>query len=202
MSATSLPVRPATLGGVVAARLSPATRAVVLVAAGVALTALSAQVQFYVPGNPVPFTGQTAAVLLTGAALGSRLGLLSMLLYVALGAIGLPIYTAGDSGIERLLGVTGGYLVGFVVAATVVGWLAERSWDRTLPRAVLLMILGNLVIYAIGVPVLALAAPMSAADAIQDGALAFVASDALKIAIAAGLLPLAWTLVGRKPRRT
>ncbi|MEO8245870.1 MAG: biotin transporter BioY [Chloroflexota bacterium] len=197
---TSLPARPATLGGVLAAGLSPAVRAVILVAAGVALTALAAQLQFKVPGNPVPFTGQTAAVLLTGAALGSRLGLLSMVTYVALGAIGLPIYSGGHAGVGQLLGVTGGYLIGFAVAAAIVGWLAERGWDRTLPRAALLMILGNLVIYAIGVPVLALAAPMSAADAIQHGALAFVASDALKIAIAAGLLPLAWSLAGRSSR--
>ena len=201
MSVTSLPARPATLGDTVAARLSPTTRAVVLVAAGVALTALAAQLRFLVPGNPVPFTGQTAAVLLTGAALGSRLGLLSMLLYVALGAIGLPIYSNGDSGIEQLLGVTGGYLIGFVVAAAVVGWLAERGWDRTLSRAVLMMILGNLLIYAIGVPVLALVNQMSAPDALRLGALDFVASDALKIAIAAGLLPLAWSLIGRGSRR-
>ena len=201
MSVTSLPARPATLGDAIAARLSPTTRAVVLVAAGVALTALSAQLQFKVPGNPVPFTGQTAAVLLTGAALGSRLGTLSMLLYVLLGAIGLPIYSAGDSGFDQLFGVTGGYLVGFVVAAAVVGWLAERGWDRTLPRAVLLMILGNLLIYAIGVPVLAIVYPMPAADALQFGALNFVASDALKIAVAAGLLPLAWSIVGRGSRR-
>ena len=201
MSVTSLPARPATLGDAIAARLSPMTRAVVLVAAGVALTALAAQLQFKVPGNPIPFTGQTAAVLLTGAALGSRLGTLSMLLYVALGAVGLPIYSAGDSGIDQLLGVTGGYLVGFVVAAAAVGWLAERGWDRTLPRAVLLMILGNLLIYAIGVPVLAIVYPMPAADALRFGALDFVASDALKIAVAAGLLPLAWSVIGRGSRR-
>ena len=201
MSVTSLPARPATLGDALAARLSPTTRAVVLVAAGVALTALAAQLQFKVPGNPVPFTGQTAAVLLTGAALGSRLGFVSMLLYIALGAVGLPIYSAGASGIDQLLGVTGGYLVGFVVAAVVVGRLAERGWDRTLPRAVLLMILGNLLIYAVGVPVLAMVAAMPAADALRLGALNFVASDALKIAIAAGLLPLAWSVIGRGARR-
>ena len=201
MSVTSLPARPATLGDALAARLSPTTRAVVLVAAGVALTALAAQLQFKVPGNPVPFTGQTAAVLLTGAALGSRLGFVSMLLYIALGAVGLPIYSAGASGIDQLLGVTGGYLVGFVVAAAVVGRLAERGWDRTLPRAVLLMILGNLLIYAVGVPVLAMVAAMPAADALRLGALNFVASDALKIAIAAGMLPLAWSVIGRGARR-
>ena len=200
MSVTSLPARPATLGDAFAARLSPTTRAVVLVGAGVALTALAAQLRFFVPGNPIPFTGQTAAVLLTGAALGSRLGTLSMLLYVALGAIGLPIYSDGTAGLDVLLGVTGGYLVGFVIAAAVVGWLAERGWDRTLPRSVLLMILGNLLIYAIGVPVLAVVAGMPATKAIQVGALTFVASDALKIAVAAGLLPLAWSVIGRGSR--
>ena len=201
MSVTSLPARPATLGDALATRLSPTTRAVVLVAAGVALTALSAQLQFKVPGNPIPFTGQTAAVLLTGAALGSRLGALSMLLYVALGAIGLPIYSGGHSGMGQLLGSSGGYLVGFVLAAAIVGWLAERGWDRTVARAVLLMILGNLVIYAFGVPVLAMVTGMPAPDALRLGALDFVASDALKIAVAAGLLPLAWSVIGRGSRR-
>lgn len=198
MSVSTVPARPATLGEAIVPRISPAWRAVVLVAAGVALTAAAAQVRFTVPGTPVPFTGQTAAVLLTGAALGSRLGGLSMLLYVALGAAGLPIFNGGHAGIAQIFGTTGGYLIGFIVAATVVGWLAERGWDRTVPQAVLLMVLGNVVIYLIGVPVLAAAYPMPLSQAVNAGALTFIAGDALKIALAAGVLPAAWWLVGRR----
>ena len=198
MTATAAPARPATLGQAIVPRLSPAVRAVLLVSAGVALTALAAQVRVAIPGTPVPFTGQTAAVLLTGAALGARLGGASMLLYVLLGAIGLPIFNGGTGGLTSLVGATGGYLVGFILAATLVGWLAEQRWDRTVPRAALLMVLGNLVIYAIGVPVLDLVTPLTFAEALDAGALRFVAGDALKIALAAGLLPLAWRLVGSR----
>lgn len=198
MTASTVPTRPATLGEAIAPRLAPMWWAALLVVAGVALTALAAQVRFVVPGSPVPFTGQTAAVLLTGAALGSRLGGASMLLYVVLGAMGLPIFNGGASGVGQLLGVTGGYLIGFVVAATLVGWLAERGWDRTVPQAALLMVLGNLVIYLIGVPVLAAAADMSLGNAVDAGALRFIPGDALKIALAAGVLPAAWWLVGRR----
>ncbi len=198
MSVTAIPQRSPTLGEALAPNVAPWARAALLVAAGVALTALAAQISFSVPWTPVPFTAQTAAVLLTGAALGWRLGGLSMLLYLAFGAIGAPIYSDGDAGIARLLGVTGGYLVGFVVAALLVGWLAERGWDRSVPRAAVLMVLGNLVIYAIGVPVLALVAGFGPVEAVQKGALPFLWSDALKIVVAAGLLPLAWRLAGRR----
>ncbi|HET7685510.1 MAG TPA: biotin transporter BioY [Candidatus Limnocylindria bacterium] len=200
MSVTSIPARPATLGEAILPRLSPAARAALLVTAGAALTALAAQVSFKVPGIEVPFTGQTAAVLLTGAALGGRLGPASMLLYIALGAVGLPVYSGGAHGIGQLIGHTGGYLVGFVVATAIVGRLAERGWDRTAGRAALLMVLGNLVIYAIGVPVLAIVRELPLAVAIQHGAVAFFAWDAAKILLAAGLLPLAWLAVGRRPR--
>lgn len=198
MTASSVSSRPATLGEAIVPRLAPMWRAALLVVAGVALTAVAAQIRFPVPGSPVPFTGQTAAVLLTGAALGSRLGGMSMLLYVALGAAGLPIFNGGAAGIEQLLGVTGGYLIGFVAAATFVGWLAERGWDRTVPQAAMLMVLGNLVIYLIGVPVLAAVRPMPLAEAIDVGALVFIPGDALKIALAAGVLPAAWWFVGRR----
>jgi biotin transport system substrate-specific component len=195
---STISARPGTLGEAIVPRISPTWRAVLLVAAGVALTAAAAQVRFTVPGTPVPFTGQTAAVLLTGAALGSRLGGLSMLLYVALGAAGLPIFNGGQAGIAQVFGVTGGYLIGFIVAATVVGWLAERGWDRTVPQAALLMVLGNLVIYLVGVPVLAMVGELPLSAAVNAGALTFIAGDALKIALAAGVLPAAWWLVGRR----
>lgn len=169
----------------------------VLVVAGAALTALAAQVSFVAPWTSVPYTLQTGSVLLVGTALGWRRGALSMALYVAAGAIGLPVYAQGDAGLARLLGVTGGYLVGFVVAAAVVGWLAERGWDRS-PRSTLgLMAVGTLVIYAIGVPVLALVGPLPLPDAVNRGALVFAPWDALKAVAAAGLLPLAWRITDR-----
>jgi biotin transport system substrate-specific component len=180
------------------AGLSSGARALVLVTAGAALTALAAQLSFSVPWTPVPYTGQTAAVLLVGTVLGWRLGAASMLLYVLAGIAGAPIYAHGAHGVDELLGATGGYLVGFILAAMLVGRLAEGGWDRTPLQAAGLMLLGNLVIYAIGVPVLALALSLPAGDALQSGALVFLPWDAAKIALAAGLLPAAWRVVGRR----
>lgn len=168
-----------------------------LVVAGAALTALAAQVAFVAPWTSVPYTLQTGSVLLVGTALGWRRGALSMALYVVVGAIGLPVYAQGDAGLARLLGVTGGYLVGFVVAAAVVGWLAERGWDRSPLSTLGLMAAGTIVIYAIGVPVLALGLSLSLPDAINSGALVFAPWDALKALAAAGLLPLAWRVTDR-----
>ncbi len=167
-------------------------RAAVLVVAGAALAALAAQLSFTVPWTPVPYTGQTAAVLLVGTALGARKGALSMALYVLAGVVGLPVYAAGAHGVERLFGLTGGYLVGFVVASALVGRLAQRSWDRSRVGAALLMGLGNLVIYLIGVPVLAIVGGLSWTAALQGGALVFLPWDAAKIAVAALVLPLTW----------
>ena len=171
-------------------------RAVLLVIGGAALTALAAQLSWQSPWSPVPYTGQTAAVLLVGTALGWRLGLASMALYVLVGVAGLPVYAGQAHGIETLLGYSGGYLIGFMVAAALVGRLAERGWDRSPLRAIGLMVIGNLVIYAIGVPVLAITLEMAPGDALQAGALDFALWDAFKIVIAAGLLPLAWRAIG------
>jgi biotin transport system substrate-specific component len=177
-------------------RWAPAARSVALVVGGAALTAIAAQVAFTVPWTPVPYTLQTAAVLLVGTALGAGRGALSMVLYVLAGAIGLPVYADGDAGLARLLGFTGGYLVGFIVAAALVGRLAEQRWDRSIPRAAGLMLVGTFVIYALGVPVLAMVADMPVASAIEAGALVFVPWDLAKIALAAVALPLAWRLAG------
>ena len=194
---------PATLGEALLPRLTANAfvRAAVLVVAGAALTALAAQLRFNVPWTPVPYTGQTGAVLLVGAALGWRLGALSMLLYVAAGVIGLPVFNGGAAGIEQLFGITGGYLAGFVIAAALTGWLAQRGWDRTPVRTVGLMALGTLLIYAIGVPVLGAVAGLSAWDAFRNGALYFLPWDAAKLVIAAIVLPGAWRLIGPRPAR-
>jgi biotin transport system substrate-specific component len=179
-------------------QLGAALRATALVLGGAALTAGAAQLSVRMPWTDVPYTAQTGAVLLVGVALGWRLGLASMLVYVLAGIAGAPIFNAGASGIHQLLGVTGGYLLGFAVAAALVGWLAERRWDRaTLPSAAL-MLLGNLVIYAVGVPILAAAAQLPLGQAIMAGAVVFLPWDALKIAIAALALPWAWRLAERR----
>lgn len=205
MSTTSplAPPAPATLGEVLVSRLgsAPLLRAAVLIVAGAALTAIAAQLRFNVPWTPVPYTGQTGAVLLVGAALGWRFGATSMLLYVVAGLLGLPVFNGGASGIEQLLGITGGYLVGFVVAAALTGWLAERGWDRAVPGTLALMAIGTLVIYAIGVPVLAVVAGLSPWTAITNGALVFLPWDAAKILVAAVALPGAWRLIGTRPAR-
>lgn len=186
---------PVTLADLVSAgRAAPLVRDAAFIAAGAALTALAAQVSFTLPWTEVPYTLQTGAVLLVGTALGGMRGAASMALYVLAGVAGLPVYADGDSGLGRLLGVTGGYLVGFVAAAALVGWLAERRWDRSIRGAALLMALGTLVIYAVGVPVLALATGMDASTAVWQGAAVFLPWDAAKLGLAAVALPAAWRL--------
>lgn len=181
-------------------RLSARVRHVSLVIAGAVLIAASAQVAIFVPGNPVPFTGQTFGVLVVGGALGFRRGLSAGLLYLAIGAVGLPVYAEGRHGIEIISGATGGYLVGFVVAAALVGRLAELGWDRTIWGGIAAMLLGSVVIYALGVPWLALTA--YAGDlgrAAANGLLPFLLWDAVKLGLAAAAFPLAWWFVGRRP---
>jgi biotin transport system substrate-specific component len=173
-------------------------RAGALVIVGAALTAGAAQVSFKVPWTEVPYTLQTAAVLLVGTALGWRAGAASMLLYVLVGVAGAPVFSAGSHGIDQLLGATGGYLFGFILAGALVGRLAERGWDRSPAGAAGLMAAGNLLIYLAGVPVLALVTEMTAADAVWRGAAVFLPWDAFKVVLAAGLLPLAWRAIGRR----
>lgn len=163
----------------------------VLVLAGAGLTGLAAQVSITTPLSPVPFTLQTLAVLGTGAALGSVRGLLSMLLYLGAGAVGVPWYAGHGSGWG---GPTFGYVIGFAVAAFVVGALAERRADRHVVSTVLLMVLGNVIIYAVGTTWLASDLGLSAAGAVKVGVRPFLGTDALKIAVAAMLLPGAWKL--------
>jgi biotin transport system substrate-specific component len=175
------------------------TRDAGLVLAGAGLTGLAAQVQLTVPLlSPVPFTMQTLAVLLVGAALGPWRAAASMVVYLAAGLAGMPWFAGGASGYAA---ATAGYLVGFLVAGTLVGELARRGGDRAPWRAAGTMAVGNLVVYALGVPVLALATGMGAAQAVQKGALVFLVPDAIKIVLAAGLLPGAWALAGRAGSR-
>jgi biotin transport system substrate-specific component len=160
---------------------------VALVVLASALLALCARVEVPLPFSPVPVTGQTLAVLLVGASLGARLGALSVALYVIEGLAGLPVFAGGASGVARLTGATGGYLVGFVVAAAIVGWAAERGWTRSVPRTVIAMLLGEMAIYAFGLAWLA-RFPLTVTP-VQAGLIPFIAGDLYKIALATVLLP-------------
>jgi biotin transport system substrate-specific component len=173
-------------------------RDLALVIGAAVLTGAAAQVAVPLPFTPVPLSLQTLTVLLAGAALGPMRGIVSMGLYLAVGAAGVPWFAQGNAGIAF---VTLGYILGFVLAAGLVGALAQRGADRSVVGAAVVMALGNLVIYAIGVPYLAVAARMDVSTAVSLGAVPFLLGDALKIAIAAGLLPAAWWLAGHRSDR-
>ena len=159
------------------------------------LTALCAQISFWI--GLVPITGQTFAVLLSGALLGSRRGALSQLSYLAIGVTGIPYWFAlgGVPGIARLIGPTGGYLIGFVAAAFVVGWLAERGWDRRVWTAIPAMLVGSAVFYTFGLLWLSHFVP--AGKVLQAGLYPFIVGDAIKILVAALALPSGWLLLRR-----
>jgi biotin transport system substrate-specific component len=176
------------------------TRTVALVVGFSLLTALAAQLVVPLPWTPVPLTGQTFAVLLTGALLGSRMGALTMLVYLAEGAVGLPFFRGGAGGAQHLLGPTAGYLFAFPVAAFVTGHLAERGWDRRFATAAAAMALGSLVILACGWGWLSLFY-RTAADAFAAGVLPFLVGDVIKIALAASALPAGWALLRRTGSR-
>jgi biotin transport system substrate-specific component len=189
-------------------RLSSRARHVALVVAGALIIFLTAQISIRLPNNPVPITGQVFGVLLVGGALGFRRGLLATLLYVAIGIVGYPAFAEQKGGIgviatiaegRLVLGATGGYLVGFVLASALVGRLAELGWDRHIGGSLAAMILGVAVIYLVGVPWLMAAAELSLAAGIATGLTPFLAWDAVKIALAAGLFPAAWWVVGQRP---
>jgi biotin transport system substrate-specific component len=180
-------------------RVSSRVRHVALIVAGALLIFLTARISFPVPGSPVPVTGQTFGVLLVGGALGFRRGFASTLLYVLLGVVGLPFFAEGKDGIAVILGATGGYLIGFVLAGALVGRLAELGWDRHLLGAVGAMAIGNVVIYVVGLPWLAVVTGQDAAGTIADGLAPFVVGDAVKLLAAAALFPVAWWIVGRNP---
>lgn len=175
-----------------------AIRNVLLVLGGAAFVGLAAQIAIPLPFTPVPVTGQTFAVLLTAAALGTWRGVASMLVYAAMGLAGVPWFAEGSSAFkDGALVVSFGYVLGFIAAAALVGWLAERGNTRTPLRTAGLMVLGNVVIYAIGATWLAGAIDVSFGKALELGVQPFLLGDALKVALAAGLFPLAWRAVDR-----
>jgi biotin transport system substrate-specific component len=174
---------------------------VLLAFGGSWLVAGLAQIEIPLPFTPVPITGQTLGVLLVGSSLGPGLGAVSMALYLAQGALGLPFYSGGDSGAEflRLSAVTGGYLWGFIVSAMVVGFLAERGWDRSIRSSIGAMFLGELALYLVAIPWLMQALDVPLGEALELGLAPFVVGDTIKLLLAAGLLPAGWRLA-RKPR--
>jgi biotin transport system substrate-specific component len=170
---------------------------VLLVLAGTGFVALAAQVKINLSFTPVPITGQTFAVVLVGASLGALLGLASLGLYLFVGALGAPIYADGQHGWDVLTGPTGGYIVGFVFAAFLTGYLAQQRWDRRFSSAVAAMLTGNVVIYLFGLPWLAAKIDTGFEDTLEAGLYPFVVGDLLKLYLAGALLPGAWRLVKR-----
>jgi biotin transport system substrate-specific component len=189
---SSISVSPRTLGDVIPGGL---VRSIALVVGGAILVGLTAQVSIPLGFTPVPLTLQTFSVLLVGAVLGSKRGLASMVLYLLVGIAGVPWFADQKSG-WHLASI--GYVVGFVAAAWLVGFLAERRGDRTPVRAAGLMVLGNLVIYVFGVAGLLIMTPFDLPTAIAKGVLPFLLGDAIKIVIAAALLPISWKLVNSR----
>jgi biotin transport system substrate-specific component len=168
-----------------------------LVTAGAGLVALTAQYEIKLWFTPVPVTGQTFAVLLVGASLGAIRGGSSLLLYFLVGLAGAPVYSGGDGGVEIVRGATGGYLVGFILAAVLTGWLAQRQWDRRFNSAVAAMLSGSVVIYLFGLPWLAHTANLDLEGTLEAGLYPFVVGDLLKLYLAGMVLPGAWKLVRR-----
>ena len=173
-------------------RVDRRVRDLLLIVVGSLFVAALAQVRIPLPFTPVPLTGQTFAVLLVGAALGAKRGAASLGLYLLMGITGLPVFAGGASGLAYLTGPTGGYLVGFVVAAALVGLLATRGLDRRIPSALLAFLAGEVVIYLFGVAWLSVY--LGVQRAIAAGLLLFLVGDAIKLAAAALALPAAWKL--------
>ena len=178
-----------------------------LVVGGAALVAACAQISFQPGFTPVPLTFQTFAVVLVGASLGSIRGIASLLLYVSVGIAGVPVYSQHKHGWEVVSGATGGYLVGFIAAAALTGFLAQRGWDRKISSSVSAMLSGNVVIYVFGLVWLhhwlgAHNFGSSWNTTLTDGLYPFVPGDVFKLYLAAAALPGAWRLVGAAKRRT
>jgi biotin transport system substrate-specific component len=192
---SSLSLAPAR--SVLADRVLPRSLAVdlALVVGGAALTAGLAQVA--IPLWPVPITGQTLAVLLVGSSLGATRGALSMVLYALVGALGAPIFSEASGGMGVLFGATGGYIVGFVLAAAFTGWLAQRRWERGLVRGMLAFVAGSAVVFLVGLPWLQVSLGLTWSQTLAAGLYPFIVGGVIKAGIAALVLRGAWALVGR-----
>ena len=184
--------RPLTLVDIAAPR-SSALMNVLLVVAASLVTAGAAQLEIRLPWTPVPITGQSFAVLLSGMVLGARRAFLAQMLYLTEGSMGLPFFAGGAAGFATLLGPSGGYLIAFPFAAALTGFLAERGWDR-LPFTMFAgMLTGSTVIFTLGLLQLSRFVPSEAL--LASGLLPFIPGDLIKSALAAGVFPLVWKLV-------
>ena len=192
--ASVLPLRPRVLADLLPGEL---VRDVLVVLVTAGLLGVSAQIAFPLPGTPVPVTGQTFGVLVAGCALGSRRAPIATALYVLLGFVGVPWFAHGTAGWQ---GPSSGYLFGFLICTAVCGRLAERGSDRTLWRALPTMLVGECLTFACGVGWLALDLHLGAAKAIALGLTPFLAGEAVKLAVAACVLPATWRLLGRTAR--
>lgn len=172
---------------------------IVLVSAGAALTAVAAQLA--IPLHPVPITMQTLAVLLVGSTLGASRGALSMVLYAVLGLVGLPVYSDATSGAAVLFGSTGGYIVGFIFAAALTGWLAQRNWDKKFLGAALSFLAGTVVTFAFGLVWLGVVTQGSLEQVLAWGLYPFIIGGIVKAAIAAAVIPATWKLADRIAKR-
>jgi len=175
---------------------SAVARAVILVALGTALLALSAKINLPLPY--VPMTLQTLVVLMIAAAYGWRLGSATVIAYLAEGAIGLPVFAGPVGGLAPLLGPTAGYLAGFVAAAFITGWLSERGWDRSVPRLFVAMGLGHIVILAAGFAWLAFGMKLGVEKARLVGIVPFVAASVIKNALGAAFVPAIRHMLDRR----
>ena len=162
------------------------------------VTALAAQIAIPLPWSPVPITGQTFAVLLSGAVLGARRAFLAQLLYLAEGAIGLPVFAGGVAGAVKFAGPTGGYLIAFPFAAALTGWLCQRGWDRRFLTMLAAMLLGSTVIFALGLAMLSRYVP--ADQLLAAGVFPFLPGDLIKSSLAALAFPAAWSWARRGGR--
>lgn len=168
-------------------------RDLILITIGALFVAVFAQVRISLPFTPFPLTGQTFAVLLTGAALGSMRGAASIILYTTMGALGLPFFAGGASGLTYMSGPTLGYLVGFIVAAHVIGMLAELGLERSVRTSLIPFLVGTLIIYVFGAGWLAILFGIEKAFAL--GVLSFIVGDTIKLILAGLMLPATWKLI-------
>jgi biotin transport system substrate-specific component len=171
---------------------------IALVTGAAALVGVLAQISIHIPHTPVPITGQTLGVLLAGSVLGWRRASLAMSLYLAAGIAGVPWFASHTGGYPT---ATFGYIIGFIAAGALTGWLASRGADRNVIRTVISMIAGELLIYAIGVPWLAVATHQSLLWALHWGMVVFIAGDIIKAALCGVALPSTWRIVERATKR-
>ena len=184
---------------------STALTEALFVVGGIGVISLLAQIAIPVPGSPVPVTGQTLAVLLIGTTYGARLGFITFATYLLAGIAGAPIFapsaTAANHGLDRLLGATGGYLVGMLVASLLLGYLADRKADQKFRTSFPALLLGDLVIFTFGLAWLHASLDLTWAATLKAGLTPFILGEALKIAITATSLPLVWRKISRSLNR-